>query len=90
MRDIFQQSQFKKDIKKIKKSGKHNLNELLEVIELIAKDIVLTKKYFDHKLSGEWSDFRECHIRSDWLLIYLLEPGKLILVRTGNHSELFG
>lgn len=49
MRDIFQQSQFKKDIKKIKKSGKHNLKELLEVIELIAKDIVLTKKYFDHK-----------------------------------------
>jgi mRNA interferase YafQ len=32
---------------------------------------------------------RECHITPDLLLIYKLEGEKLILVRTGSHSELF-
>lgn len=33
----------------------------------------------------------ECHIRPDWLLLYKIENGKLILTsaRTGSHSNLF-
>jgi mRNA interferase YafQ len=90
MRDIFQQNQFKKDVKKTKKSGRYRLKDLFEVVELLAQDRQLQPKNCDHSLTGEWKDFRECHIHPDWLLIYRLEPGKLILVRTGSHSELFG
>jgi mRNA interferase YafQ len=90
MREIFRQNQFKKDVKKIKKSGRCRLRDLFEVVEVLAKDRQLQPKNCDHSLTGDWKDFRECHILPDWLIIYRLEPGKLILVRTGSHSELFG
>jgi mRNA interferase YafQ len=31
----------------------------------------------------------ECHIKSNWLLIYQLTADKVVLTRTGSHSELF-
>jgi mRNA-degrading endonuclease YafQ of YafQ-DinJ toxin-antitoxin module len=36
MRKIFQQNQFKKDLKKIGKSGRYRLKDLLEVVEISA------------------------------------------------------
>ncbi len=46
----------------------------------------------DHLLLGNYGGHRECHIEPDWLLIYLVDEGELILtaVRTGSHSELLG
>jgi len=90
MRKIERTSQFKKDLKKLAKSGKYSIKELLNTIENLTMDITLHENFHDHPLSGNWKDHRDCHIRSDWVLIYRLEPGKLILVRTGSHSELFG
>ena len=90
MRKIVRTSQFKSDLKKLAKSGKYSLDELLFVLKNLANNIELPDKYFDHPLSGKWKDHRDCHIRPDWLLIYQLEPDKLILVRTGSHTELFG
>ncbi len=89
MRETRQTSQFKKDLKKLAKSGKFNLNELLEIITDLIEDKSLPERFQDHPLSGKWKDHRDCHIRPDWILIYKLEPGKLILVRSGTHSELF-
>ena len=45
----------------------------------------------DHALSGDYSNFRECHIKPDWLLIYHIddEELELFLLRTGTHSDLF-
>ena len=37
---------------------------------MLAKDEPLPRRYFDHPLSGEWSDHRDCHIRPDLILIY--------------------
>ncbi|WP_338010457.1 type II toxin-antitoxin system YafQ family toxin [Bifidobacterium gallicum] len=50
-----------------------------------------TKKYHDHNLSGNLSTFRECHIKPDWLLVYLIENDilTLTLVDTGSHSDIF-
>ena len=41
------------------------------------------------RLSEEWSDHRDCHIRPDLVLIYR-KPNdySLELVRLGSHSEL--
>jgi mRNA interferase YafQ len=43
---------------------------LLEALELLASDQSLPQRHFDHPLSGEWSGFRDCHIRPDLVLIY--------------------
>lgn len=43
----------------------------------------------DHGLSGNWTGFRECHVKPDLLLIYEKPEGVLRLVRLGSHSELF-
>ncbi|WP_162967296.1 type II toxin-antitoxin system mRNA interferase toxin, RelE/StbE family, partial [Helicobacter pylori] len=40
-------------------------------------------------LKGKWKPFRECHIKADILLVYLVKDDELILVRLGSHSELF-
>jgi mRNA interferase YafQ len=89
MREIFQKNRFKADLKRIKRSGRHDVTELLLIVNDLANDVPLSEKYHDHALSGDWIDHRDCHIRSDWVLIYRLEPDQLILVRTGSHSELF-
>lgn len=47
-------------------------------------------KYRDHALIGDWSGYRECHLKPDLLLIYKkVEQSVLQLARLGSHSELF-
>ena len=83
-------ARFRKDMKRIKKQGLP-MRELSFVLgELLAgRDLPLA--YRDHDLSGNYVGFRECHIRPDWLFIYLVNENELILTasRTGSHSELF-
>ena len=64
---------------------------LQNVIDDLLAEKVLDKKYKDHALAGDYAGFRQCHILSDWLLIYLIDQGQLLLTvtRTGSHSELF-
>ncbi len=82
--------QFKKDLKLAKKQGK-NLDKLFDVVERLANGEVLEAKYHDHDLSGDYKGCRECHIDPDWLLIYEIFDGVLVLLlnRVGSHSELF-
>ena len=89
MLTIKKTTQFKKDFKRILKQG-YDIKELENVIRKLANQEKLEERYCDHQLSGEWQDFRECHIRPDWLLIYLVKSDELILTltRTGSHSEL--
>ncbi len=63
--------------------------ELSEVIHLLANDTPLPSKFRDHALSGEWKDFRDCHVKPDLVLIYRLVEGDVLeLVRLGSHSDL--
>lgn len=81
---------FKKDYKLIKKRG-YDISLLKETVSVIANEEVLPERYRDHELKGEYEGFRECHILPDWLLIYRIEDGNVILAlaRTGSHSDLF-
>ena len=81
---------FKKSLKLAKKRGL-DLKLLDKVITMLQNDISLEEKYRDHELKGKYQGFRECHIQSDWLLIYLKEDGilTLTLVDTGTHADLF-
>ncbi len=88
MRRISITAQFKRDTKRIKKSGK-DVGKLKEIIEKLVEGGNLDKKYSDHNLTGNYRHARECHIEPDWLLIYKLTKEEVILIRTGSHSELF-
>lgn len=88
--EIKHTTQFKKDYKLAKRRGL-NLSLLKDVILKLANGEPLAPRYRDHALSGNWSGHRECHIQPDWLLIYRIEDGILVLTlsRTGTHSDLF-
>ncbi len=64
---------------------------LTVIIKKLANGEVLPEKNRDYNLSGDYIGCRECHITPDWLLIYEIDNGKLILylTRTGSHSDLF-
>jgi mRNA interferase YafQ len=88
MKPVIQTSQFKRDIKRLKKRGK-NLEKLGCLVRLLATDESLKEKHRDHALIGKWSGSRDCHIEPDWILIYRNEPETLFLERSGSHSDLF-
>ena len=88
MRSIRRDTQFKRDVKRLKKRGS-DFEKLKTVIRMLAEGEKLLPKARDHRLKGTLKDCRECHIESDWLLIYRIEGSELCLVRTGSHSDLF-
>lgn len=81
-------TRFKKDLKTIQKRN-WNVDFLKEAVKLLCAEMPLDEKNRDHSLSGNLSGHRECHIQPDWLLIYKVGNGMLVLERTGSHSDLF-
>jgi len=81
---------FKKDYKRCSKRN-NNLQLLQDAVELLESTGTLPPNYKAHKLSGDYSDCWECHITSDWLLIWLQDETQkeLTLIRTGSHADLF-
>jgi mRNA interferase YafQ len=80
--------QFERDIKRMKKRGK-NIEKLKIIIRSLVAEESLDSLHRDHPLIGKWQGRRECHIESDWLLIYKTEENLVIFERTGTHSDLF-
>lgn len=93
MRVIERSSAFKRDYKREAK-GKHRNgldDALIPVLTALVNDEPLEPRQRDHDLTGNWSGFRECHIKPDLLLIYCLpDSDTLQLARLGSHSNLFG
>ena len=83
-------SRFKKDLRRMEKRGE-DPTLLFRAIDILKNGGVLPPSYRDHALTGNWSGHRECHIGPDWLFIYSIDDGELILkaIRTGNHMGLF-
>ena len=88
MKQIYRTTQFKKDVKRLEKQGK-DFAIFKEILTQLAQGFPLAEKYRDHKLSGEFTGKRECHLEPDWLLIYESGKDEMILVRMGSHAELF-
>ena len=87
---VVQTSGFKKELARAKKRGLSSEN-FDEVVVMLKNDEPLPPKYKDHKLSGKFKGYRECHINPDWLLVYKKYKDELILIlaHTGTHSDLF-
>ena len=80
--------QFSKDVKLAQRRGKN-----MEKLKIIARSLVADERldpiHRDHKLIGDYALRRECHIESDWLLIYKMRGDTIAFERTGTHSDLF-
>ena len=90
MLDLVTTTQFRKDLKKLRKRGA-DMQKLDDVLQMLCPEKQLPERHRDHALVGDYIGFRECHIMPDWLLVYAIDKGKLILTasRTGSHSDLF-
>ncbi len=80
--------QFEKDTKRCIRRGKN-----LEKFKILARTLLSGKPldaiHRDHKLLGNFAGRRDCHIESDWVLIYRIDGDRLIFERMGTHSDLF-
>ena len=80
--------QFERDLKRCRRRGKD-----MEMFKILARTLIaggqLDPIHRDHKLVGRYTGRRDCHIESDWLLIYKIADDRLIFERTGTHADLF-
>ena len=80
--------QFERDLKLTVRRGKN-----IEKFKIIARTLLagqpLDAIHRDHRLVGNFAGRRDCHIESDWLLLYKTEGQRLIFERMGTHSDLF-
>ena len=90
MRKIEHTAKYRTDYKRERKRDPRIESRLRPVVEALARNKPLPDWVRDHKLKGKWQDHRECHIRGDLLLIYRRTAERLVCVRLGSHSELFG
>lgn len=67
------------------------MEHLTAAVNTLAARQPLDDKYRDHNSTGIYRGFRECHIESDWLLVYRIDDCELelFLFRTGTYSGLF-
>ena len=91
MRTIERTGRFKRDYRR-ESRGRHRADldrRLAAIVNALANDTPLEPRHHDHALSGPWSDFRDCHVWPDLVLIYEKPDGQTLrLVRLGSHSEL--
>lgn len=64
---------------------------MLNIIEVLANIGELPNTYRPHKLGGNKSGLWECHVQSDWLLVWEQDDELLTLLflQTGTHSDIF-
>ena len=83
---------FDQDVKVLKRKH-YDLELMLEPIRAIVDGDheLLASRFRDHALTGEWTGYRELHITGDWLLVYFIDDGGLVLVltRAATHDELY-
>jgi len=91
MRTIERTNQLKRDYKRELK-GQHRAtlkDDFRQVVMLLVSDQPLPERYHDHALTGNWREFRDCHVKPDLVLIYQKpDDERLVLARLGSHSEL--
>jgi mRNA interferase YafQ len=91
MRTIERTSRFERDYRREAK-GPHRATlevDFIDTLIALANDEPLAEKHYDHALSGDWKDHRDCHIKPDLVLIYRKPDTTVLqLVRLGSHSKL--
>ncbi len=94
-RNVKQTKDFDRDWERLDVSGRHDMHRIKEAISILAmNEGPMPSEWKDHPLTGNLSDFRECHVKGDLLLVYqIIKDSKfetLMIARAGTHSEIFG
>lgn len=83
-------NKFDKELARCRRRG-YDIDLLQHVVELLAETGTLPKQFKPHKLHGRYANCWECHVKSDWLLIWEQNDDvlTLLLLNTGTHADLF-
>jgi len=89
VRTFSRTNQFKKDLNRAEQRGR-NLAKLRAALNLLIDGEPSPPEYKDHPLRGDFAGGRDCHIESDWVLIYTPteHDTHVPFERTGTHSDL--
>ena len=93
MRRVVETNEYKRCVRRAGKGRYSKVvdEELPEVIDALANNILLPFSYHDHPLHGVWEGSRDCHVKPDFVLVYrYIGDDILRLERLGSHAELFG
>ena len=88
MRELILTTRFRRDLRRAARRGKDQA-KLREVIERLADNEPLEPRHRAHQLAGSLARLWECHIESDWLLVWDEDNTSVTLMRTGTHSDIF-
>lgn len=89
MKTIHYSTKAKKDLKKYR-SNVQLMTALFDILDKLKKGEKIPSKYKPHELIGTYKDCMECHVGSDFLLIWIDVAYDMVeIVRLGSHSELF-
>lgn len=85
---------FLRDYKKLRSSGRRNMQKLDTLMRILIEEKHLPSNYRNHKLKGNKKHLFDCHVEGDWVLLYELKKishskEQIIFHRTGKHSTLF-
>ncbi len=77
-------------LKKLRRSGNFDESAVNVAVNILASGGFLAPRYRDHQLKGIFHEYRECHIKGDFLLVYQIRDNELVLILgdIGTHSHL--
>ncbi|MBA5248602.1 MAG: type II toxin-antitoxin system YafQ family toxin [Gammaproteobacteria bacterium] len=79
---------FEKEARKLRISNTHQAKIYIYIGKLLSNE-PLPNETRDHPLTGEYMDYRECHLGGDLLIIYRITDNTVALLRIGSHAQLF-
>lgn len=93
MYELVETTQFRKDLKRISKQSKEDLEKTFDVLEILQQLGVkgIPDMMRPHRLKGNYKNNWECHIKPDLLIIWIQieSPQEIRLIRLGSHADLF-
>lgn len=90
MKEIRKSSQFKKDFKRFA-NDMEKVTKLYNIVGFLQREEQIPDEYNPHMLKGKLKGIMECHIDSDYLLLWIDEENNIVrLLRLGSHSEVLG
>jgi mRNA interferase YafQ len=88
--EVKRTNSFKREFALAARRGR-DMAKIIAVMDLLINERPLPPERKDHPLRGNYAAYRECHIQSDWVLIYKIDPEarRITFVHTGTHADLF-
>jgi mRNA interferase YafQ len=88
-RELEPTTRFRRDLKRVLRTDPSIQKVLEPILGLLMENVPLPVRLKDHPLKGEWSTYRDLHVKPDLVLIYKKTDTLVLLERLGSHAELF-